>query len=199
MVNSHLRTVLFATGLLAACLPASSANLRLQQSAYFKPVPVGHPAPNFTVYTAEGQKVTLAQFKGQVVILDFWATWCEPCQISMPGLENIYGQIKDKKVVVLSVDTWDRQPDFRSWVKENSGTKYHFTFVRDPAEGGKLAIRKASIAKRLYKVFGIPTMYVIDRQGNVAGSVMGAGNDAELVKILAKLNLKATAPKDRLN
>ena len=133
-----------------------------QEKFVWDSLKVGSVAPDFTAYTVDGKPVKLSDYKGKVVILDFWASWCGPCQISMPGLEKIYQQIKDKNVVVLSLATWDQKPDFVKWVKANSGTKYHFNFVRDPAEGDHLGIRKASIAKRQYKVFGIPTMYVID-------------------------------------
>jgi len=162
----------------------------------FHPVEAGQLAPDFTAYTPDDKETKLSKYKGKVVILDFWATWCGPCQVSMPGLEKIYQQIKKKGVVVLSLNTWDQKADFKSWVKENSGKKYHFNFVRDPAEGDHDAIRKASIAKTLYKVIGIPTMYVIDRDGKVVGSLIGSGNEGELVKILAKLDIKATAPNE---
>jgi peroxiredoxin len=155
----------------------------------------GQQAPDFTAFATDGKKVKLSQFRGKVVILDFWASWCGPCLLSMPGLEKVYQQVKDKGVVVLSLNTWDQKPDFLTWVKKNSGTKYHFNFVRDPAEGGHDAIRKASIAKRLYKVPGIPTMYIIDRKGAITGSFVGSGNEGELVKILGRLGLKATVPK----
>jgi thiol-disulfide isomerase/thioredoxin len=176
-------------GLLALTAIASA------QRPPFQPVPVGTAAPNFSAFTPSGAKVSLSQFKGKVVILDFWASWCGPCQASMPGLEKIYSQIKDKGVVVLSLNTWDQKPDFQSWIKENSGTKYHFNFVRDPAEGDHDTIRKNSIAKRLYHVIGIPTMYIIDREGKVAGSLLGSGNEAELVKLLGSMNIKADTPK----
>ncbi len=157
----------------------------------------GTEAPDFTAYTTAGKAVSLKDLRGKTVILDFWASWCGPCQISMPGLESIYQQIKKKNVVVLSLNTWDQKPDFLKWVKENSGTKYHFNFVRDPAEGDHDGIRKASIAKRLYKVPGIPTMYIIDPKGKIVGSMIGAGNDEKLVSILGKAGLKATAPKEK--
>ena len=167
----------------------------VRQDRTFHPVPDGADAPDFTAYTPDDKPVTLSQLKGKVVILDFWASWCGPCQKSMPGLEGIYQQIKDKDVVVLSLNTWDQKPDFKTWIDKNSGTKYHFNFVRDPAEGDHDAIRKNSIAKRLFKVIGIPTMYVIDRSGKVAGSFVGSGNEANLIKVLDKVGIKAELPK----
>ncbi|HLK16561.1 MAG TPA: TlpA disulfide reductase family protein [Fimbriimonadaceae bacterium] len=181
---------------LAAVNQAGTATLNTG-TPVFNALPIGSPAPDFDAFTPAGDKVTLSQFKGKVVILDFWASWCGPCQISMPGLEKIYQQVKDKNVVVLSLDTWDQKPDFQKWVQDNSGTKYHFNFVRDPAEGDHDTIRRDSVAKRLYNVIGIPTMYVIDRDGNVAGAVMGAGGHAALVGTLNKLGIDATLPEDR--
>lgn len=196
---------LAALGILAAVSVASAQNsvpatrINPTQAAApapaFNLLPEGTVAPDFTAHTPDGKEVKLSQFKGKVVILDFWATWCGPCMASMPGLEEVYQQIKDKKVVVLSLNTWDEKEDFKKWVKENSGTKYHFNFVRDPAEGDRAGIRKASIAKRLYNVPGIPTMYVIDKNGKIAGGLVGSGNEENLVKILDKVGLKAKAPK----
>lgn len=154
----------------------------------------GTVAPDFTAMTPDGKKVTLSDLRGKTVVLDFWATWCGPCMASMPGTEAIYQQVKNKNVVVLSVNSWDEQPEFVKWVGEKSNT-YHFNFVRDPAEGDHDAIRKASIAKRLYNVPGIPTMYVIDPKGKIVGSLIGSGNEAELVKILGKAGVKASVPK----
>lgn len=184
----------------AALVFACSATMAQDTAAAPKAAPQvnllknGVMAPDFTAFTPDGKKVSLSDFKGKVVILDFWATWCGPCMVSMPGLEKIHQQVISKDVVVLSLNTWDKKPDFEAWVKENSGTKYHFTFVRDPAEGDREEIRKASIAKRLYQVPGIPTMYVIDQKGKIAGSTLGSGKEAELVRILGTLGLQAKVP-----
>lgn len=172
-------------------LPTAAAHSQMPK---FNLVASGVKAPDFTVYTPDDQPVTLSQFKGKVVILDFWATWCGPCKVSMPGLEKIYSQVKGQGVVVLSVNTWDQKPDFKTWVAKNSGTTYQFTFVRDPAEGDHATIRKESIAKRLYKVPGIPTMYVIDREGKIAAGFVGSGNEANLTEALGKLGIKTATP-----
>jgi len=192
-MKSISRTFAMTAASLGLCLFAVAQQKEIPVSP---PVPAGHKAPNFDAYTPDGKKVSLSDFKGKVVILDFWASWCGPCQVSMPGLESIYQQIKTKNVVVLSLNTWDQKPDFNAWVEKNSGTKYHFNFVRDPAEGDHDTIRKNSIAKRLYGVRGIPTMYVIDPKGNVVDSFVGAGsaNETRLVKTLGTLGLTATAP-----
>lgn len=154
----------------------------------------GTEAPDFTAFTQAGKLVSLRDFRGKVVILDFWASWCGPCQVSMPGLEKVYQQVKQKGVVVLSLNTWDQKPDFEKWMDANAGTKYHFNFVRDPAEGDHDGIRKGSIAKRLYNVPGIPTMYVIDKDGKILGSFVGSGNEKSLVEILGKLGIEAKVP-----
>lgn len=146
----------------------------------------GTAAPDFAATTPDGKIVHLSDYKGKPVVLDFWATWCGPCQESMPHLEKVYQQIKDKGVVVLGVCVWDKKPAFDKWVTANSGTKYHFPVAFDNAtQGGP-----KDVAGSLYHCAGIPTQYIIDKDGNVAATTVGYGDgDHELEKALRTVGI----------
>jgi thiol-disulfide isomerase/thioredoxin len=148
----------------------------------------GVAAPNFTAMDPTGKPIHLSDFKGKIVLLDLWATWCGPCQQAMPGLEEIYRKIKDKNVVVLSLNVFDEKAPFDAWIKKNAGTKYSFTFAFDPAERDS----KKSIAATRFGVSAIPTMFVIGTDGIVQSVIVGSGNEGELKKALLKLGVDAS-------
>lgn len=127
----------------------------------------GTPAPDFAATAPDGSTVHLSDYKGKTVVLDFWATWCPPCQAAMPHLEKVYQQVKDKNVAVLGVCVFDDKAAYDKWVTDKKGT-YDFPTAFDPAGRGK-----NSIASKLYHVSGIPTQYVIDKDGKIAASMVG--------------------------
>ena len=128
---------------------------------------VGTPAPDFAATGPDGSQVHLSDYKGKMVVLDFWSTWCGPCQMSMPHLEKVYQAVKGQNVAVLGVCVWDEKPAYDKWVTAKKDT-YHFPTAFDPAGRGK-----KSIASDLYHVSGIPTQYVIDKDGKIAASTVG--------------------------
>ncbi len=157
-----------------ALLTAASFKFTLPPGAHLPtpPPPLlanGTPAPDFAATAPDGSTVHLSDYKGKTVVLDFWATWCGPCQEAMPHLEKVYQQVKDKNVAILGVCVFDDKAAYDKWVTDKKGT-YDFPTAFDPAGRGK-----NSIASKLYHVSGIPTQYVIDKNGNIAASTVGEG------------------------
>ena len=148
----------------------------------------GTPAPKFVAEKWGGGNLQLADYQGKVVILDFWATWCGPCQKSMPHIEKVNKMIQGQDVVVVGVCVWDEKDAYKEWVPKNQD-KYSFQFAFDPAGRGP-----NNIAAKLFNVSGIPTTYVIDKNGNVADAIVGFDEgDTRLEESLKKLGIKLTA------
>ncbi len=149
---------------------------------------VGTPAPDFTLPTADGSKtVSLADLKGQVVVLDFWASWCPPCKAALPHTQALSDEFKDKGVTVLAVNTADTKAGRETFLKAHP--EYTMTVLFD-------ADKKQPVALGAYHVTGIPTFYVIDQEGKVAATYVGydPNNDKQITAVLAKLGVNAAAP-----
>lgn len=129
------------------------------------------PAPEFALNSLDGQEVSLSDLLGKVVVLNFWATWCDPCRAEMPDLERTYQAYKDKNVelVGISVDTDTQLVD--SFVKEVGVT---YTILLDPSN------RVASD----YAIRAIPTTYIVDEKGMIVGSQIGQLTESMLKKML---------------
>ena len=146
-------------------------------------------APNFLATTIDGKQVALTDYRGKVVVLDFWATWCGPCEQSMPGMEKLRSKIKDPKVVFLWLCVNDDQANYRQFVKSNP--QYGFSFLFDPA-GVQNSDHPTGISAE-YSVTGIPATFVISPFGHVVfrgEGTDGQGPDPKLVKALSALGVK---------
>ncbi|MGO8671347.1 MAG: peroxiredoxin family protein [Capsulimonadaceae bacterium] len=159
-----MRTVLATVVVLASVLALS---LRGSADAAKTPLlPVGSVAPDFTAKSWAGTDLHLSDYAGKIVVLEFWASWCPTCNEEMPHVEEVYDLYKDDGVVVVGLCVWDKSADETAWVRNHP--QYALTFAFDPA--GR---NPASICNP-YHVTGVPTTYVIDKQGNIAaeGCVM---------------------------
>jgi peroxiredoxin len=147
---------------------------------------VGAAAPDFTTQDIAGKDVKLSDYRGKVVILDFWATWCGPCMASMPHTQEVAAKYKDQGVVVLGSCTSDTRAKYEAWVKSNQATYPDILFSHDKAERSP---DRAS--RKLFGVEGIPTQFIIDREGKVADIVVGyLKGEAILDGALAKAGIK---------
>jgi peroxiredoxin len=154
----------------------------------------GAVAPDFVMRDIHDKEVRLSDFKGKVVILDFWATWCGPCIASMPHTNELAARYKDQDVVVLASGTSDTIAKFKEWIPRNQPKYPALQFVFDPHERGSATFEERASSK-LYGVTGIPTQFVIGRDGVIIATIVGNGGkeDARTEAALAKAGVKVAA------
>lgn len=122
----------------------------------------GHLAPDFTLKTLDGNIVRLSEFRGKkVVLINFWATWCPPCRLEMPTMQQIYTEYRDKGFEILAVNIEsDAQQEIRDFVKE---LRLTFPILLDPDMK----------VTRKFRVIGLPVSALVDRQGIVRAKEIG--------------------------
>jgi peroxiredoxin len=132
----------FAASALLACAAALAAS------------PAGGPAPDFTLDSRGGKPLSLAQYKGQVVMLNFWASWCVPCKQEMPLLESIQKKYSKLGFTLIGVNV---EPDTKAANAVLEKIPVSFPVVYDTE----------SKVSKLYQVSGMPSTVIIDRKGQV--------------------------------
>jgi len=118
-------------------------------------------APSFELAKLNGKKVLLSDFKGRLILLNFWATWCAPCRSEMPGMEKLWQKYKGKgfTIVGINIDRGDKQA-VKEFVKE-----LHLTFP--------ILLSPSTDVRSRYEVHGLPTTYLIGRDGIFLGKAVG--------------------------
>jgi cytochrome c biogenesis protein CcmG/thiol:disulfide interchange protein DsbE len=164
MSRKHLAIIILVVALLVALLAAGKSLLRNELS----PVGVGADAPDFAVMTLDSvaKRKTLDDYRGDVVMINIWATWCAPCRIEMPAIEQLHRAYAQKglKIIAVSVDEPGSQQQIRSFVKEYGLT---FEVLHDPGgQEGKVS--------RDYQTTGYPETVIIGRDGIIRKKLLGA-------------------------
>lgn len=134
------------------------------------------PAPHFTLPNLEGKRVSLKDFRGKLLLLNFWASWCIPCREEMPAIERLYQRYKNQGFVILGVNVKDDKKSALSFVRELNIT---FPIGFDP--NGEVGL--------LYGAWGLPTTYLIDAKGIALARAWGPADwyspgARELIKTL---------------
>ena len=118
------------------------------------------PTPGFTLSDPAGKKVSLKDFRGKVVMLNFWATWCAPCREEMPTMERLYQEFKNKGFVIVAVDVKDNKTDALAFITE---FKLTYPVVFDPE--GAVGL--------LYGAWALPATYLIGFRGEGVARMWG--------------------------
>jgi len=160
MTMRALATCLLATIAAGACLAAD----RAQSVADFF---VGRPAPDFHLKDLDGHDVQLSALRGNVVLLEFWASWCGPCRAEIPGIERISKKFAKKNVVVIGVNSQEPEETVRGFVAKNKMT-YRIALAPEH-----------SIVIRQYAAMALPTVAIVDPNGIVAAYRVGERSDTE--------------------
>ena len=143
-----------ALALLATALASPGCQPPLKAPA------VGAPLPDFALTDLEGKTHRLAEYRGQVVVVNFWATWCPPCVEEMPSLEKLHRALEAKGLKVLAISVDQRTTDVARFRREHDLT---FTILHD----------KDKKVAESYLTFKYPETYILDREGKLTWKVIG--------------------------
>lgn len=128
----------------------------------------GAPAPDFTLQTPDGKLVSLADFRGKPVVVNFWATWCPPCRSEMPDMQLLSDE-RAGDLVIIAVNLQEAPDPVRGFVE-----KYGLRFP--------IVLDTSGQVSQAYRVGSLPTSVFVDREGNVSSSYTGALNRTAMAK-----------------
>ena len=148
---------------------------------------VGMQAEDFRLTDLEGKSQSLSQYRGKIVLVNFWATWCKPCTTEMPAMQAVYNKLRDKGFVVLAINELEDDAKVREHIKQYGHT---FPVLMD---------RDNKVANQ-FGVFGLPVSVFIDQEGRVQAFIKGGLlTEQKIDEIVARIQkqepVKAAAPR----
>ncbi len=174
----------FASALVLSCLfQACSTTSQSVRAAELKPDKERHDAPDFALKDPNGKVVHLSDYKGKVVLLDFWATWCGPCKIEIPWFADIQRKNKDRGFEVLGVSM------------DDEGWETVKPFLSDLGVNYRVVMGNDQTAQLYGGVDALPTTFLIDRAGKIAAVHVGLASRKDFVDGVEQLlQAPAVAP-----
>jgi peroxiredoxin len=121
----------------------------------------GVPAPDFTLPGLDGKKISLAEYKGKVIFLNIWATWCPPCVEEMPSMEKLYQKLKGESFEILAVSI------------DVSGSESVLPFMKKHKLSFPALLDTKGDIKNLYQTTGVPESFIIDKEGIIVEKIIG--------------------------
>ena len=156
MLRPSLSVVLFSALALGSFLAGCSSGARTVKAASIRPASERKPAPDFALKDADGRTVHLSDYKGKVVLLDFWATWCGPCRMEIPWFIEMQRQNRDRGFEVLGVSM------------DDNGWEDVKPFLAEMKVNYRIVIGNDATAEVYGGVESLPTTFLIDREGRIA-------------------------------
>jgi len=167
-VTFRRTSLTFVIGLALGCMFYGCSNSPRTVRAAVKPDKERKNAPDFSLKDADGKTVRLSDYKGKVVLLDFWATWCGPCKIEIPWLKDFQRKYKDKGFAVIGISM------------DEEGWQVVKPFVSEAGINYRIVIGDDSTAQLYGGVDALPTAFVIDREGRIAAVHVGLTSKSEI-------------------
>jgi peroxiredoxin len=152
--------------------------------------PVGElnrPAPDFTLPGLDGQDVRLSDYRGKVVLVNFWGTWCEPCKEETPALQQIYQKLRDQGLVIIGVDLRSQEGDGAEGVDNvrSFTERYGVTYP--------IALDVKGETARAFQIYPIPTSYFVDQSGTIRYVRVSTLSAEEVEVLFTKLQQATSA------